>query len=331
MLNIVALLLIPSAALAGSPSLSKATTKGSTPTLSIATTAADSAWTWYVGVEDAPFDEVYSHAEVYGYGDPEVDSMESPLTRGSAGASSSVEDEGDTDDISWQKSAEASHSSSWQMLDKKRRGIKWSYSGSGSHEVQAQLDAPDCVVEDGEIPDLGCMLEVTSIGMSGIQSTPDAPGGPGSAGGLGGAGGSDGSSGSDDADLDDTTFLVVEETTRFLIVASFDASVGVDVEGQGMGDHSSAFSVNVRDRATGLVELDWAAQPVTFSWSFSAGEDDRLQDSANASFTLEPGEYELQMNISDATSSYTWSTPGLADGRVVVDSAVTASVQLSSY
>lgn len=327
MLNVIALLLLPSNAVAAGAALGT-TPRRAMPTLSVATKSSDHARTWYVGAENAPADEVYSYADVFGHGGSETDAMQAPLTTGSATASSSVSDQGESEDVSWLKAAEASHTSSWRLRDRNRYGISWTYTGSGSHAVDAALTAPECVIEEGDLPDLGCMLQVSSIGMSGIQSTADSTPGAGNTGGFGG---SSGAGGDADDDIDDTTFLVVDETTDFQLVAGFHAAVAVDVEGHGLGEHGSAFSVIVRNRATGLVALDWAAQPLAFSWSFSAEESGSLRESDSARFTLEPGEYELQMDVSDATSSYTWADPETTESNVTVDSSVRAVVLLSSY
>ena len=89
--------------------------------------------------------------------------------------------------------------------------------------------------------------------------------------------------------------------------------------------------MSLQHRTTGLTVLDHANQPVSASWTFSSTEDDSLRTSERTTFTLEPGEYALVMDISDDTTSITWANPEETDGTVDVNSSVRASVFLNSY
>lgn len=324
------LVALSATALASSPSLSTsarptrgATSIGTIPTADTGTGAS----TWTVGVEDSPQDLVYSQSHLWGLGLTDEQTQENPLTTGSASASTSLDDDGQSGSKSWEKSSDAHHSASWTFRDRRSRGVQWTYTGSAGHTAEASLDAPDCEVEPGEVPELGCMVGVDSLGMSGIMSSaPDTAGGLGSTGGFGG---SDDGGGTDEED--DTTFLVVDETTDFTLVASFHASVSVHTEGLGIGGHSSAFSVSLVDRGTGLTVLDDANQPISPAWSFSSEESGLLRESVRVTFTLEPGEYALNMSIADDTHSYAGADPAENYSLAEVGSTVRAQVYLNSY
>lgn len=323
---------LSSTALAGSPALSTSAkpTRGTASIGTVPTADTGSgASTWTVGVEDSPQDTVYSQSHLWGLGLNDEDSVENPLTSGSASATTSLADSGQSGSITWEKSSDAHHSSSWRFQDRRSRGVQWTYTGSAGHTAEAHLDAPDCVPEPGEAPDLGCMVSVNSLGMSGILSS--APENTGDLGNTGGLGGSDSSESSEDEDEDGITFLVVDATTDFALLASFHASVSVDTEGVGIGGHSSAFSVSLFERVTGLQVLDEDNQPVSSSWSFASEESAQVRETVRAYFTLEPGEYALVMNVSDDTHSYAAADPDETTGVAEVGSNVRASVLLNSH
>ena len=302
----------------------KMSTKATASAVKTIKTVPTAELSWTVGPQDCPQDEVYSTSDVYGtVGETDYQSMFTPITTGSATAYSEVEDEGETEHFTWEKRAENSQTSSWRITDRGARGVTWSYVGTSGHETETFLDAPGCEPDDF---DIGCMVDVSSLSMSGLRTSSDG-GEPGSTGGMGGSGMGGGTDSSDE-DPHGPAYLNVEERTAFRLVVTFSARVGIDTSGIGTARHTSSFDMTVTNHDTGSVVLDEDTRPLDFGWPFQTDESGNLRESDGAVFVLDPGQYVFDMSVTDDSYAMSVSNPGEPESSADISSEVRATVLL---